>query len=159
LLSYINTINKEIARKRAEFGLEILSDGSTEYKDLLTKRLTQVGQLVEYVRDNGAYSKDYDALMNEVERALRSDDKAALDEVAAKVRALYKTLDADGAIYAADKIDVMGYDMNDTTLTKDQKRKARKCYSYEVYKNTSKLETQLYCMADFLEDCAFYTQD
>ncbi len=159
LLSYINTINKEIARKRSEFGLEILTDGSEEYKDLLTKRLAQVEKLVEYVRDNDAYSKDYDSLMNEVERALRSDDKAALAEAADKVLALYQMLDKDGTIYAADKIDVMGYDMNDTTLTKDQKRKARKCYSYEVYKHTSKLETQLYCMAEFLEDCAFYTQE
>ena len=159
MLQYINTINKEIARKRTEFGLEILSDGNIEYKDLLTKRLTQVGQLVEDVRDHKAYSAEYDALMEEVQKALKSDDKTALLHVAQKVRALYDELDPEGKTYAADKIAVMGYDMNDKSLTKDQKRKARKCYSYEVYKNTALLETQLRCMADFLDDCALYTQD
>ena len=159
LLQHINTINKEIARKRSEFGLEILADGGVEYKDLLTKRLAQLEDLVEFIRDNSAYSSEYDALMDEILHALKSDDKATINEVAAKVRALYESLDPDGTIYAADKTQVMGYDMNDTTLTKDQKRRARKCYSYEVYKHTSKLETQLRCAADFLDDAATYTQD
>lgn len=46
----------------------------------------------------------------------------------------------------------MGYDMEDTTLTKEDKKKQRKCFSYEVYKNTSELYTQLKCCADFLDD-------
>ena len=160
LLQYINTINKEIARKRSEFGLEVLSDkDGTEYKDLLTKRLAQLKDLVGFIRANSAYSAEYDALMNQIERALKSDDKAALHEAATAVRELYTSLDPDGTIYAADKEEVMGYNMSDTTLTKDQKRKFRKCYSYEVYKHTSKLETQLRCAADFLDDAATYTQD
>ena len=44
--------------------------------------------------------------------------------------------------------------MNDTSLTKAQKKKLRNCFSYEVYKNTDKLATQMKCMVDFLEDAA-----
>ena len=51
----------------------------------------------------------------------------------------------------------MGYDMTDTSLTKAQKKKIRKCFSYEVYKNTDKVATQLKCMVDFLEDAARLT--
>jgi hypothetical protein len=48
----------------------------------------------------------------------------------------------------------MGYDMTDKSLTKAAKDKARKCFSYEVYKNTDLLVTQLKCMVGFLEDAA-----
>ena len=51
----------------------------------------------------------------------------------------------------------LGYDMTDTSLTKAEKKKIRKCFSYEVYKNTDKVATQLKCMVDFLEDAARLT--
>ena len=47
LLSYISTINKEITRKRAEFGLETLVDDEDEnktYATLLDKRFAQIEQ-------------------------------------------------------------------------------------------------------------------
>ncbi len=155
LLQYINTINKEIARKRAEFGLETLTDSAgNEYKNLLTKRLAQIAELIESI-DNA----DYADLMNQVAKAIKSDDKAAINDAAEAVRKAYEALDPDGSIYKADRIAVMGYDMEDTELTKDQKRRARKCYSYEIYENTSKLETKLRCMADFLDVAAEYTPD
>ena len=42
--------------------------------------------------------------------------------------------------------------MSDTSLTKAQKKKIRKCFSYEVYKNTDELYSQLKCTVDFLSD-------
>lgn len=159
LLAYINTINKEIARKRAEFGLETLSDGSADYKDLLTKRLNQLTQLVELMREDDQFVADYETLMIQIEQAVKSDDKATINEAAAAVRALCEQLDPTEEIYKADKIKVMGYDMTDTSLTKADKQKLRNCYSYEVYRNTSELVTMLRCTADFLDDAARSTVD
>ena len=157
LLAYINTINKEIERKRNEFNLEVLSDGVNEYKDLLTKRLAQIVELVGYIRENGEYKAEYDALMDQIERATRSDDSAELAAAAEAAKALYEKLDPDGSKFIADRNEVMGYDMTDTSLTKAQKKKIRKCFSYEVYKNTEQVATQLKCMVDFLEDAARLT--
>ena len=157
LLAYINTINKEIERKRAEFGLETLSDDVTEYKDRLTKRLSQVNELTGYIRENAEFKAEYEDLMLRVEKATRSDDAAELAAAAAAVKALYEQLDPDGSLFIADRTEVMGYDMTDTSLTKADKQKVRKCYSYEVYKNTDKLYTQLKCLADILEDAVQYS--
>ncbi len=185
LMSYIPTINKEIERKRVEFGLEVLGD----YKDLLTKRLAQIDELAGYVdrifnadgvtytdekRDglihaNGAYSSQYEALLLQVQAAARSDDSAELKVAADAVRAAYNALDPDGSKYIADRNNVMGYcmdhnckvgecdDPNAKELTKDDKKKLRKCYVYEVYKNTDELYTQLKCLADFLDQAAELT--
>ena len=158
-MTHINTINKEIARKRAEFGLETLSDGSVDYKDLLTKRTVQVGEIVESIRENDAFLSEYESLMVQIEAAIKSDDKATVNEAVAAAWALYNKLDPTGEIYTADKIEVMGYDMRDASLTKDQKRKLRKCYSYEVYDNTDELVTLVHCVAEFLEDVATYTEE
>jgi len=157
LLAYINTINKEIARKRSEFNLETLTDGATEYKDLLTKRLAQIVELVGYIREGDEFQAEYEALMVQIERATRSDDAAELTAAAHAARELYNKLDPDGSKYIADRNEVMGYDMTDTSLTKAEKKKIRKCFSYEVYKNTDKVATQLKCMVDLLEDAARLT--
>ncbi len=159
LMAYINIINKEIARKRDEFGLETLSDGVMDYKDLLTKRLSQLEFLAEQIEKNPAFKSEYASLIATIKNAIKSDDKAALNEAAAKTMELYTKLDPNGDIYVADRNAVMGYDMTDTSLTKDQKRKARKCYSYEVYKNSDELVTLLRCAAEFLEDAADYTKE
>ena len=157
LLAYINTINKEIERKRNEFNLETLSDGVHEYKDLLTKRLQQIVDLVGYIRENDNYNGEYDALLEQVEKATRSDDAAELAFAAEAVLEIYNQLDPDGSKFIADRNEVMGYDMADTSLTKAEKKKIRKCFSYEVYKNTDEVFTQLKCMVDFLEDAARLT--
>ena len=154
LLQYINTINKEITRKRNEFNLETLNDGKVEYKDLLTKRLAQISELIDAMKNNKEYSSAYDALLAQVEAAIKSENVATLMAAEEAVRAAYNQLDPDGSKFLEDRTNVMGYDMTDTTLTKDQKKKVRKCFSYEVYKNTSSLTTQLKCTADFLSDAA-----
>ena len=157
LLAYINTINKEIERKRNEFNLETLSDGVNEYKDLLTKRLAQITELVGYIREDDEFKAEYEDLMVQIEKAVRSDDAAEPAFAAEAVKALYDQLDPDGSKFIADRTAVMGYDMTDTSLTKADKKKIRKCFSYEVYENTEQLYTQLKCMVDFLEDAARLT--
>ena len=157
LLQYINTINKEIERKRDEFNLETLSDGEIDYKDLLTKRLSQLEALVGFVKANGQYKSEYDALLTQVEKALRSDSEDELLAAAEAVDALYDELDPTGEIFLKDRTEVMGYDMADTSLTKADRKKLRKCFSYEVYKNTSNIVTQLRCMSELLDDAARLT--
>ena len=152
LLSYINVINKEIERKRNEFNLETLSDGVNDYKDLLTKRLAQLGVLVNRMRKNDDFKDEYEPLMKRIEAAIRSDDSAELAAAMNAVQKLYEQLDPTGELFIADRIKVMGYDMSDTSLTKAQKKKVRKCFSYEVYKNTDELYSQLKCTVDFLSD-------
>ncbi len=175
LMSHIPAINKEIERKRNEFNLEVLGD----YKDLLTKRLAQIDELAGYVehkyneakdayediphdgriQKNAQYSEQYEALMLQVQAAARSDDAAELKVAADAVRAAYEALDPDGTKFIADRNKVMGYDMTDTSLSKADKKKVRKCFSYEVYMNTSELYTQLKCLADFLDKAAALTPE
>ena len=157
LLSYIPTINKEIERKRNEFYLETLTEDGVSYKNLLTKRLAQIEDLVGFMRKNSEFKAEYEDLMKQIESAIKSDDAAELAVAAQAVQALYDKLDPDGSKFLADRTEVMGYDMTDTSLDKAAKKKVRKCFSYEVYKNTDKLYTQLKCMAGFLEDAARLT--
>ncbi len=60
--SYIKTINTEITRKRAEFGLETLEDGQT----LAQKRMWQAEQALNSVRTQSAYSTEYDDIVNNI---------------------------------------------------------------------------------------------
>ncbi len=152
LLQYISTINKEIERKRDEFNLETLTDGKDEYKNLLTKRKAQMDFIQTAIKQNKDYSASYDALLDQIASAVKSDNAAKLMAARDAVREAYAALDPDGSLFKADRIKTMGYDMEDTTLTKEDKKKQRKCFSYEVYKNTSELYTQLKCCADFLDD-------
>ena len=155
LLAYINTINKELERKRNEFNLETLAgDGDIDYKDQLTKRLAQAEQLVGWMRENGQFKPEYEALMTQVERALRSDSEDDLLAAAEAVEAMYAKLDPTGEIFKKDRTEVMGYDMADTSLTKAEKKQIRKCFSYEVYKNTNNIVTQFKCLGDLLNDAA-----
>ncbi len=157
MLSHIATINKEIERKRNEFYLETLTEDGVSYKDLLTKRLAQINALVGYIRENDEFKAEYEDLMDQIERATRSDDAAELAFAAQAAQTLYEKLDPDGSKFIADRNEVMGYDMTDTSLTKAEKKKIRNCFSYEVYKNTELLATQLKCMVGFLEDAARLT--
>lgn len=154
LLQYISTINKEILRKRKEFNLETLSDSTlrdqysenkSEFDSLLDKRTAQVNYLTGKI-------KGYDDLMDRITSALASEDTAEIMEVAAATWAEYNKLDADGSLYIADRNKTMGYDMDDTSLTKAQKKKLRNCFIYELYSETSEVYTQLRCCAEYLDD-------
>ena len=152
MLEYIATINKEIERKRNEFGLEVLTEDGVAYKDKLTKRLAQIDALLGFIRENDEFKAEYESLMAQVERAAKSDDVVEMLAAAEAVQALYVKLDPTGELFIADRLEVMGYDMTDTSLTKAEKNKVRDCYVYEVYKNTDQLATQLKCMVGLLED-------
>ncbi len=154
LLTYINTINKEINRKRLEFDLETLEDTlpggtKTEYRSLQEKRIAQVLWLTETIKGE---SNNYDELMDQVIRAIRSENDVEIAEALAAVKAAYAEVDPDGSKYISDRNAVMGYDPDDKSLSKEDREEARKCFIYEVYKETSSEVTRLYCVVDFLSD-------
>ncbi len=154
MLSYINVINKEINRKRLEFDLETLSETlpggeEVEYKNLQTKRMAQAQWLAETIQSE--YDK-YDTLMDQVFSALRSEDDVEINVAMEAVKAAYEGIADYETIYNNDRIAVMGYDANDRTLSKEAREKARKCFIYELYKETDNEVTRLYCLADFLSD-------
>ncbi len=74
LLQYINTINKEINRKRTEFELEILPIGST----LADKRMDQVLEAIDAMDDAAKNSAAVEAAL----AAIESEDIAALRKAA-----------------------------------------------------------------------------
>ncbi|MBQ8407733.1 MAG: extracellular solute-binding protein [Clostridia bacterium] len=81
LLGYIYTINKEITRKRAEFGLETLEQGET----LASKRLAQAEAAAEELKDrNASYSDVYDRVMT----AVKSEDDVTLNNISDEIMAM-----------------------------------------------------------------------
>ena len=86
LLNYINTINKEITRKREEFNLEVIPDidGITTLAD---KRLYQAEQAIEALKDN--YSNDkYNAFLAEAESITKNIDHISEDDLISRLNAL-----------------------------------------------------------------------
>ena len=75
LLGYVPIINKEISRKRAEFGLETLEG----YATLAEKRCAQAKDVAKMLADK---SSTYDDLQKKVNSAIRSDDSVTLNSVA-----------------------------------------------------------------------------
>jgi hypothetical protein len=78
--SYISTINKEITRKRAEFGLETLELGQT----LLEKRLGQVEEAYEQDIKNMSDSQiaAADAALQMMKNGIRKENAEMLDAAA-----------------------------------------------------------------------------
>lgn len=94
LLSYINTINKEITRKREEFGLETLEIGQT----LAEKRLGQAEKALEEVKDGS-----YDALIAEAKAAIDAgDDISAIESAATALESANKELFGTAVTYLRD---------------------------------------------------------
>jgi hypothetical protein len=90
LLSYINTINKEITRKRAEFNLETLEIGQT----LADKRGAQALEALEYlVEMDGSFSAAYTLAKN----AIADENIVILQETSADL--MSKLASADSASY------------------------------------------------------------
>ena len=75
LHSYIHTINKEITRKRTEFGLETLAAGET----LASKRLGQASAAIAEFKGRSNYDQ---TLADEVTAAISSKDIVILEGVA-----------------------------------------------------------------------------
>ncbi len=88
LLSYINTINKEITRKRTEFGLETLEVGQT----LAEKRLGQATEALE-----GISNSSYSAQIEQAKAAIQAETditaiSAAADALEAADATLFETV-------------------------------------------------------------------
>ncbi len=81
LLGYVYTINKEITRKRAEFGLETLNQGET----LGDKRLAQARSAAEELNERStSYADAYDRIIS----AVRSQDSATLHALSDDIMAM-----------------------------------------------------------------------
>ncbi|MBR2335599.1 MAG: extracellular solute-binding protein [Clostridia bacterium] len=78
LLGHISTINKEITRKRLEFGLETLETGQT----LASKRLDQAKAAAEELLNRNSSNE---ALVNRILSAVKSEDPIMLNTVAEEV--------------------------------------------------------------------------
>ena len=79
--SYITAINKEITRKRAEFGLETLEQGQT----LASKRFDQAKAAAEELANRNA---NYTALSEKIVYATKTNDSAYIHAIAEEVMAL-----------------------------------------------------------------------
>ena len=179
LKDQLDPVNKEIERKRKEFGLETL-DG---YATLARKRTDQIEMLINgNTKDDARKDDEFDGILHnpqlngdykvhsieirsilaDVEKALKTKKIEDLDKARARIDALLLKMDSAGKIFDDDRQAIMGYDLTpdgetEEELKKEQedynnREKLRKCYSYEVYKNTTELVTQLKCCSDFLGD-------
>jgi tetratricopeptide (TPR) repeat protein len=77
ILSYINSINKEITRKREEFKLETLEIGQTLGEKRMNQALNAIDNLVEKYDD-----PKYNAAIETTKRAIANRNIAQLDEAA-----------------------------------------------------------------------------
>ncbi len=82
LHSYIHTINKEITRKRTEFGLETLAAGET----LASKRLGQANAAVAEFKGRSNYDQ---TLADQITAAISSKDIVTLEGVANSIMAKF----------------------------------------------------------------------
>ena len=130
LLSYINIINKEISRKRVEFGLETLEQGET----LASKRLSQAQTAVDLLSERG-YGNT--ALLDLVRAAIKSDDMLSIKEASEEVAKL---------IGESAKTDLKGEAMNIRTMQVQNKDIADK--------NRFSEENVLYFLSVALSDAA-----
>jgi hypothetical protein len=97
LQKYINTINKEITRKRDEFGLEVLDYvGQT----LAQKRMTQAEALLNEIKESSDYKSEYDTLYNNIMKEIKdyiTEDFATLRAFAYDLEELNADLFGDAA--------------------------------------------------------------
>ena len=83
MLSYINTINKEITRKREEFNLETLQIGQT----LAAKRMNQAMTAIDELTEKYANTK-YEAAIEAAKFAVANQKIAQLEDAAAMFEAI-----------------------------------------------------------------------
>ncbi len=76
LMSYINTINKEITRKREEFGLETLEIG----QKLKDKRRDQAEEAIQVLKDKGI-----DGVADMANKAIKSNDDVVILSVSKQI--------------------------------------------------------------------------
>lgn len=127
LQSYITTINKEISRKRKEFGLETLDYvGQT----LAQKRMRQAEDELKALEEDGlitdAYRQTYQAVMNQI-AGYTTEDYASLRSLADALEALNADLFAQPRKNKSDE-------ENTKAVTTYLREAADALESYEAYK-------------------------
>ncbi|MBQ1233393.1 MAG: extracellular solute-binding protein [Clostridia bacterium] len=135
LMSYITTINKEITRKRKEFGLETLEVDET----LASKRMEQSLALVDQfaaLDTAGKYAEEIAHAKDALKRENMADIATA-SEMFYKVAYELATEESIKAQFEAIKND-----------------EQNPCYAYQVYMRAETPELVAYCLADFLGDAA-----
>ena len=135
LMSYITTINKEITRKRKEFGLETLEVDET----LASKRMEQSMGLLEKFEQldtAGEYAEEIAYAKDALKRENMADIATA-SELMFKVAYEIATEENIKAQFEAIKND-----------------EQNPCYAYQVYQKAETPELVAYCLADFLGDAA-----
>lgn len=133
LMSYITTINKEITRKRKEFGLETLEVDET----LASKRLEQSKGLLAKFEELDSAGKYADVIASAKDAMARENIADIATAGQAFLRVAYENSSED--------------DM----LAKFEAIKADKeCYAYQVYLYAETSEMIAYCLADFLSDAS-----
>lgn len=94
LLSYIPIINKEITRKRSEFGLEVLDyTGQTLLDKRISQATTALDAAVKALGDTSAYTD----LLHSAKLTLEARDSVALSNIASQLRSANATAFADAA--------------------------------------------------------------
>ena len=151
LLSYINTINKEITRKREEFKLETLEIGQT----LAEKRSIQA--LTAFVALQNLVGSEHDALIRSAKTAIANERINECDEISEKFMEVLKSKH-DGSVMTITKVsgatvEVPTYYVNVTKQTAEPKNGG--------YKIDSLNEQQLLffiseCLADIADALTEY---
>ena len=135
MLRYITTINKEITKKRNEFGLEVLEIGQTK----ASKRMDQATMLLEKLVETNGYNASYDAMVKNALSAINSNEAAAMMVASEQFAELLKTLDPNGTI-ANEEIAAV--------------REDRKCASYDAYEYVEETATVVHYIAQYLADAS-----
>ena len=127
LLSYINTINNEITRKREEFKLETLEIGQT----LASKRLDQALEAIDLLKEKNATK--YESAINAAMYAIANEKVVQLDETSAMFAAFLE-YDYIVALNAIEKDETLSNVMK----TAKSKEIIDKIKNYSFYINVGK---------------------
>ena len=93
LQSYIHTINEEITRKRAEFGLETLSASET----LASKRLSQAEVALGEMKSRGVGDQ---AIWDVIQDAIDNNDATVLQSASEDVMAMLSVAEQESCLYS-----------------------------------------------------------
>ena len=135
LLSYINTINKEITRKREEFNLETLEIGQTLASKRMNQAMNAVDALVALVGEDSKYAD----MIEDLKRGVANQRSVLLNDAALQFAA---TLDYNyvADLNAVDKDSTLDYE---TTKAKKQEIINQvKTYDFFVYVSQQSAETK-----------------
>ena len=133
LMSYITTINKEITRKRKEFGLETLEVDET----LASKRLEQSKDLLAKFEALDSAGEYKDVITSAKDAMARENIADIANAGQAFLRVAYENSSEDDMLAKFEAI-----------------KAENECYSYQVYLYAETSEMIAYCLADFLGDAS-----